>query len=186
MDGARHGWDASPISLARLAAELWPLIGMKIGLSFPRKASSGLARPLWDFSKHHHYIGGQGAGGMGYGRSGLGGRGTGKPEIRPLSINIQTDGDMNYAPGVLWTAAHHKIPLLTIMHNNRGYHQEVMFMQRMAASQSRRGKCAHRHAPDRSRISTTRPMAKAYGMYRRWADHRSRGSGAGLKRGIDV
>jgi len=27
---------------------------------------------------------------------------------------------------MLWTAAHHKIPLLTSMHNNRGYHQEVM------------------------------------------------------------
>ncbi|MGH9383761.1 MAG: hypothetical protein ACRD2N_05695, partial [Vicinamibacterales bacterium] len=25
-----------------------------------------------------------------------------------LSVNIQCDGDLNYAPGVLWTAAHHK------------------------------------------------------------------------------
>jgi hypothetical protein len=25
-----------------------------------------------------------------------------------LSIDIQCDGDLNYAPGVLWTAAHHK------------------------------------------------------------------------------
>ena len=47
-------------------------------------------------------------------------------------MNIQGDGDMLYAPGVLWTAAHHKIPLLTVMHNNRGYHQEVMHIQRMA------------------------------------------------------
>jgi thiamine pyrophosphate-dependent acetolactate synthase large subunit-like protein len=37
-----------------------------------------------------------------------------------------------YAPGVLWTAAHHKIPLLSVMHNNRAYHQEVMHLQRMA------------------------------------------------------
>ncbi len=37
-----------------------------------------------------------------------------------LSVNIQGDGDLLYAPGVLWTAAHHKIPLLTVMHNNRG------------------------------------------------------------------
>jgi acetolactate synthase-1/2/3 large subunit len=37
-----------------------------------------------------------------------------------------------YAPGVLWTAAHHKIPLLTVMHNNRAYHQEVMHVQRMS------------------------------------------------------
>ena len=37
-----------------------------------------------------------------------------------------------YAPGALWTAAHHRIPLLSVMHNNRAYHQEVMHIQRMA------------------------------------------------------
>src|SRR5437762_6597855 len=39
---------------------------------------------------------------------------------------FQPDGDLMYAPGVRWTAARHKIPLLAVMHNNRGYHQEVM------------------------------------------------------------
>ena len=29
-----------------------------------------------------------------------------------------------YSPGVLWTAAYHKIPMLFVMHNNRAYHQE--------------------------------------------------------------
>ena len=33
---------------------------------------------------------------------------------------------------MLWTAAHHRIPLLAVMHNNRAYHQEVMHIQRMA------------------------------------------------------
>ena len=47
-------------------------------------------------------------------------------------MNIQNDGDLMYAPGVLWTAAHHQIPLLSVMHNNRAYHQEVMHIQRMA------------------------------------------------------
>src|SRR5205823_10958230 len=28
-------------------------------------------------------------------------------------------------------AAHHGIPLLSVMHNNRAYHQEVMHIQRM-------------------------------------------------------
>jgi acetolactate synthase-1/2/3 large subunit len=37
----------------------------------------------------------------------------------------------------LWTAAHHKIPLLSIMHNNRAYHQEVMQIQIMADRHSR-------------------------------------------------
>ena len=42
-----------------------------------------------------------------------------------------------YAPGVLWTAAHHKIPMLTVMHNNRGYHQEVMHVQRLSNRRNR-------------------------------------------------
>ena len=42
-----------------------------------------------------------------------------------------------YAPGVLWTAARHKIPLLTVMHNNRGYHQEVMHVQRLSNFRNR-------------------------------------------------
>ena len=63
-----------------------------------------------------------------------------------LSVNIQTDGDLNYAPGVLWTAAHHRIPLLTIMHNNRGYHQEVMFVEQQAT--------LHNRGADRSHIGT--------------------------------
>ena len=82
-----------------------------------------------------------------------------------ISVNIQCDGDLNYAPGVLWTAAHHQIPLLTIMHNNRAYHQELMYVQDMA-SRAQRG-------IDRAEIGTaiTDPnidyatMAKAYGMY---------------------
>jgi benzoylformate decarboxylase/acetolactate synthase-1/2/3 large subunit len=43
-----------------------------------------------------------------------------------------------YANGILWTAAHHRIPLLSVMHNNRAYHQEVMHLQKMAALHNRR------------------------------------------------
>ena len=36
-----------------------------------------------------------------------------------------------------WTAAHYHIPLLTVMHNNRAFHQEVMHLQRMACQRNR-------------------------------------------------
>ena len=52
-------------------------------------------------------------------------------------MSIQGDGDLMYAPGVLWTAAHHHIPLLTVMQNNRAYHQEVMHIQRMSNRHNR-------------------------------------------------
>jgi len=55
-----------------------------------------------------------------------------------VTVSIGGDGDLMYAPGVLWTAAHHKIPILMIIHNNRAYHQEVMHLQKMASLHNRR------------------------------------------------
>ena len=54
-----------------------------------------------------------------------------------MSVCIQPDGDLMFAPGVLWTAAHHGLPLLSVMHNNRAYHQEIMHVQRMALRRNR-------------------------------------------------
>src|SRR5207245_1260814 len=61
----------------------------------------------------------------------------GEPDLGRFSVSIQSDGDLMYAPGVLWTAAKHKIPLLAVMHNNRGYHQEVMHVQRLSNFRNR-------------------------------------------------
>jgi len=53
------------------------------------------------------------------------------PATRIRSVSV------NYDRGVLWTAVHHKIPMLTVEYNNRGYHQEVMFATSMAARANR-------------------------------------------------
>ena len=75
---------------------------------------------------------------MGYGAPAAVGAALANKKYGRFSVNIQSDGDLMYAPGVLWTAAHHRIPLLTIMHNNRAYHQELMEVQ-IAANQHNRG-----------------------------------------------
>jgi acetolactate synthase I/II/III large subunit len=130
---ATYAWDASPISTARLSAELWMVIkGEDWSLvSSDRSLSSWPAR-LWTMEKHHHYLGASGGFGVGYGAPAAVGAALANRAKGRLSINLQNDGDLLYAPGVLWTAVHHKIPLLTVMHNNRAYHQEVMHVQRMA------------------------------------------------------
>jgi thiamine pyrophosphate-dependent acetolactate synthase large subunit-like protein len=81
-----------------------------------------------------------------------------------LSINIQNDGDLNYAPGVLWSAVHHQVPMLTIMNNNRGYHQEVMFVTTMAARANRDVSRAGIGTKLESPYIDYASMAKAYGM----------------------
>jgi acetolactate synthase I/II/III large subunit len=165
MEAAAYGWDSSPISLARLCGELWAQIkDTDWSLVSWQGFVSGWPGRLWNFDKHYRYIGGQGAGAMGYGAPAAVGAALANRRHGRLSINIQTDGDLNYAPGVLWTACHHQIPLLTVMHNNRAYHQEVMFVQQMASQRNR--------GIDRAHIGTTlrepnidyAKMAQAYGM----------------------
>ena len=102
---------------------------------------------LWNFDKHYQFIGGQGGYGVGYGApASLGGALANRKHGR-LTVAIQNDGDLMYAPGVLWTAAHHRIPLLSVMHNNRAYHQETMHVQRMSSR--------HQRGIDRAGIGTT-------------------------------
>jgi thiamine pyrophosphate-dependent acetolactate synthase large subunit-like protein len=166
METAAFGWDSSPVSLARLSAELWDQIKTDDwSLVSWQGFVSGWPGRLWNFDKHYRYIGGQGAGAMGYGAPAAVGAALANRKHGRLSINIQTDGDLNYAPGVLWTACHHKIPLLTVMHNNRAYHQEVMFVQQMASERNRGADRAHIGTTLREPNIDYAKMAQAYGMY---------------------
>jgi thiamine pyrophosphate-dependent acetolactate synthase large subunit-like protein len=166
VERAQLGWNASPIAMGRVCAELWPLIEHEDwSLVSPQTFAGGWPNRLWNIEKHYHFIGEQGAGGMGYGAPASVGAALANKKYGRLSINLQTDGDLNYAPGVLWTAAHHKIPLLSIMHNNRGYHQEVMFIAQQTSLRNR--------GQDRAHIGTRlidpnidyAMMAKTYGMH---------------------
>ena len=165
LDARRAGWDASPISTARIYAELWPLIADEDWiLGSPSNFSGGHNAQLWDHNKPYSYLGGQGAAGMGYGAPACVGAALAAKTRKQIVINVQCDGDLNYAPGVLWTAQHHQLPMLTVMHNNRAWHQELMFVEYMCGVRGR--------GTDRGHIGTTlrdpfidyRMMAAAYGM----------------------
>ncbi|HET9834314.1 MAG TPA: thiamine pyrophosphate-dependent enzyme [Vicinamibacterales bacterium] len=130
---ATYGWDASPISTARLSAELWAQIkDTDWALVSPIEFVSRWPMRLWNFDKPYQFIGASGGAGVGYGAPAAVGAALAHKKQGRVVVNIQADGDLMYAPGVLWTAAHHRIPLLSVMHNNRAYHQEVMHIQRMA------------------------------------------------------
>jgi acetolactate synthase-1/2/3 large subunit len=146
---ATYGWDASPISTARLTADLWAQIKDK-DWSLVSDVAPGMSNwplRLWAFEKHYQFIGGAGGYGVGYGAPAAVGAALANKKYGRLSVNIQCDGDLLYAPGVLWTAAHHRIPILNVMHNNRAYHQEVMHLQRMSNR--------HNRGIDRAAIGTT-------------------------------
>ena len=133
---AAVGFDAVPISTARLTAEMWNVIKNE-KWSLVVSDRMPWARRLWPVTEQYQMLGGNG----GYGLGGYApiavGAALANKEKGIISVTFQPDGDMMYAPGVLWTAAHHKIPLLMLMHNNRCYHQEIMHVQRMAAIHNR-------------------------------------------------
>jgi len=186
-EAATYAWDASPVSTARLCAELWAQIKdedwsyvstIQFVSRWPTK--------LWNFDKYYQFIGGSGGYGIGYGAPSAVGAALANKKHGRLSVNIQCDGDLMYAPGVLWTAAHHRIPLLTIMHNNRAYHQEVMQVQIMADRHSR--------GVDRAKIGTTiddpvidyAKLAQGMGMYAEGPISDPKDLGAAIHRALDV
>ena len=141
-DAARQAaaiaWDASPISTARLCMELYAQIKDFDWSLVPSSGDvSGWPLRLWAMDKHYHWTGSSGGYGVGWGApASVGGALANRDEGR-FSVAIQSDGDLMYAPGALWTAARHKIPMLSVMHNNRGYHQEVMHVQRLSNFRNR-------------------------------------------------
>src|SRR5215470_6132047 len=115
-------WAQKPIATARLAAELWEAIRSQDWV-LAHGSLSGWERLLWEVNDGARFIAGGGGTGTGMGVAmgvALAFRGTGK-----VCVSIQNDGDLLYTPGSLWTAAHHRIPMLMVMFNNRSYYQDV-------------------------------------------------------------
>ena len=186
-EAATYAWDASPISTARMCAELWGQIKNEDwSLLSETTFVSQWPQRLWPFEKYHQFIGGSGGYGIGYGAPAAVGAALANRKHGRLSVNIQNDGDLMYGPGVLWTAAHHKIPLLTVMHNNRAYHQEVMQIQIMEDRRSR--------GVDRARIGTAMDepvidfakLAQGLGVYAEGPITDPKELGAALGRAVEV
>jgi thiamine pyrophosphate-dependent acetolactate synthase large subunit-like protein len=182
---AALAWDASPITTARLAAEIWEQI-RKEDWSLVSGGLSGWPVRLWDFTKHYQHLGVSGGSGIGYGAPAAIGAALANRKHGRLSVNIQNDGDLMYAPGVLWTAAHHRIPVLTIMNNNRAYHEEMMHVQRMSNRRNRGVDRAHiGNEIDNPGIDYAK-LAQSMGWYAEGPISNPRDIGPALKRAIAV
>jgi acetolactate synthase-1/2/3 large subunit len=135
---AANAWDASPVSTARMSMEIWNVIKGEDWSLVACDNNSNWPHRLWPMESHHHWIGRSGGYGVGYSAPASIGAALANRDLGRFSVAIQSDGDLMFAPGVLWTAAHHKIPLLSVMHNNRAYHREVMHIQTLSNFRNRR------------------------------------------------
>ena len=89
---ATYAWNASPVSTARLCAEIWAQIRNEDWSLVSSYYSDGGAWPrkLWDFDRHHQWLGHAGGGGIGYGSpAAVGGRAR-EPQARAI---LRVDSD---------------------------------------------------------------------------------------------
>jgi len=125
----RKSWSAkvqsepytAEISTAFLTQELWEVIKKEdwVLANFDHR---GWARRLWNFSKPYQHIGRNAGGGVGYGLSAAIGAALAHKGSDKICVDIQSDGDLLMTSSALYTAAHHKIPLLIVMHNNQSFY----------------------------------------------------------------
>ncbi len=183
-----YSWDTKPISSGRLVMELWDQIKNEDWM-MPSETQFVVDWPyrLWDINKPYQTMGGSGAQGIGYNSPAALGAALANKGMGRTTVAIVGDGDFNMAPGVLWTAAHHKIPILYIVHNNRAYHQEVMMILRMAARRQRVqnknvyvGTLIDNPPPDYAKI------AQGYGLFAEGPVSDPKDLAGAMRRALDV
>jgi acetolactate synthase I/II/III large subunit len=183
---ATIGWDSSPITTGRMCAEVyaqikdedWSLVGNTIGNTWPLR--------LWSIDRAHRWNGGSGGAGIGYNAPASLGAALANKRHGRLTVTFNGDGDLMFVPSTLWTAAHHRIPLLYIVQNNRAYHQEYMYLQAMANR--------HGRGIENTEIGTTikdpnvdyAAVARGFGVYGEGPIEDPKDLGPALKRAIAV
>jgi acetolactate synthase I/II/III large subunit len=191
LDQARseavYGWDASPIAVSRTCAELWNVIKDE-DWTFPNETTflSDWPHRLWDFKNAHNWNGISGAQGVGYNApaalgAALANKGTGR-----ITAAIVGDGEFMMTNTSLWTAAHHQIPILYIVHNNRSYHMEVMHTLRMADRRSRDTQKIHIGTDITNPNIDYATLAKSMGVYGQGPIENPNDLGPALKRAMEV
>ncbi|HKI98127.1 MAG TPA: thiamine pyrophosphate-binding protein [bacterium] len=157
----KETWDRSPMSSARLMVELNDALPPNVAVVHEAiTAAADLTRTL-SFEGETDYLASRG-GGIGQGLPGGIGYKLAYPD-RPV-LCISGDGSSMYTIQALWTAAHHKIPVVFIILNNRVYRVLKLNMTRFRSEFGLGGERAFPHMdltdPDLDYVS----LAKGLGM----------------------
>ena len=130
-------WDMEPISMERTVGELRTALGDAYPDTVVARVHGTWPSGVWDFTRPGSFIGGDGGAGVGSGPGmAVGIALAAKAHGRPV-ISFNGDGDTLMSPTALWTAAHHRIPLLYLVVNNRSYYNDEEHQERMAVQRSR-------------------------------------------------
>ena len=162
---AEKEWNDTAISLPRLAGEVWELVKGK-----PWVLANGdlrkWVRRLWNMEEAGCYLGGSGGAGLGYGMPASIGAALALKNHNKIVIDFQPDGDCLFTASAFWTAAHYRIPLLTIMFNNRLYYNDAEHNKLVAMERGRDAEVAFHNGGDINDPPVDfAKLAKAQGVY---------------------
>lgn len=132
----KRRWDERPVSPPRLAHEVWEAIKKEPWL-LVAGAFRGWPQRLWDWDKPGLFLGGYGGGGLGYSPGASVGASLIHRGKGTVCVNLQRDGDLLYTTSALWTAANTRVPLLTVMTNNRTYYNDEEHQEKVALARGR-------------------------------------------------
>ena len=136
-DEAEAAWDETPISLPRVAGEIWDVIEDEEWV-LTNGTFRGWAYKLWDIDEYDQYIGSySGGGGIGQGIGQAIGGALAYQETDRVPINLQPDGDLMFYPGGLWTIGHYGLPIFTVVHNNGSLYNSTSHRMTLAEHRGR-------------------------------------------------
>lgn len=126
---AEQVWDDSPVSTARLAAEVWDAISGHDWVLSAGTANDWALR-TWNFDRPYRHPGKSIGTAIQFPISlgvALAHKGSGR-----LVVDLQPDGDLMFDVGALWVASHYELPILAVMFNNRSYYNDWEHQERVA------------------------------------------------------
>ena len=126
---------SKPLAPSVLASLVWDAIKHEDWV-LANGTGKGWARRLWDWQPER-VCGGSGGAGLGYGLPAALGVTLAHRNSGKLCVNLQADGDLLYVVSGLYTAAHHRLPLLTVMFNNRTYGNDEEHQEAVAKTRNR-------------------------------------------------
>ena len=113
-------WDKVPIYLPRMTAELFNAVKDKDWLLASRNYRAWYDG-IWEFDGAGQFMSNSIGGGIGYGAAGVIGSAFAGRDQGKFTVAIIGDGDFTMGPAAIWTAAHYKIPILIVLHNNTSF-----------------------------------------------------------------
>jgi benzoylformate decarboxylase/acetolactate synthase-1/2/3 large subunit len=126
---ARRDAGLTPVSTSHLATAVWEVVKDHDWV-LTAGTASGWAPKIWDFDREYRHPGASLGTATQIGISlgvALAHKGTGR-----LVVDLQPDGDLMFDLGALWIAAYHRLPMLTVMFNNRAYYNDWEHQERIA------------------------------------------------------